>query len=202
MIVSRSIIGIGLILVLLIPAAALAANGAYSDGAYSACSYNSCGVTVTSNGTISDNVVPGSGTTCTTQSDSVAVTTDSSTGYTLSVNDAATSSSLQGSSTPTIPTSGGTSSAPSALTANTWGFRVDGVGGFGAGPTTASSNVSPSATTFAGIPTSAQASTSLVNSSGPADPAVTTTVWYGVCVNATLPAGTYQSSVVYTAVVN
>jgi len=191
-----------IITVLITPAVTLASNGAYSDGNYSACTYNTCGITLSSNGTVNINVTPGGSTTCTTQSDSVAVTTDSSTGYTLSMNDNATSSSLLGSSTPTIPTSSATQSSPSALSTNTWGYRVDGVGGFGAGPTSASSNTGTSSTTFAGIPTSAQTAATLVNSGSPADPAVTTTVWYGICVDTTVPADTYSSTVVYTAVVN
>jgi hypothetical protein len=191
-----------LILIFITPAVTLASNGAYSDGNYSACTYNTCGISLTSNGTVSINVTPGASTTCTTQSDGVAVTTDSSTGYTLSMNDNTTSSSLLGSGAPTVPTSSATQSSPSALSTNTWGYRVDGVGGFGAGPTSASSNTGTSSTTFAGIPTSSQTAATLVNSGSAADPAVTTTVWYGICVDATIPADTYSSTVVYTAVVN
>jgi hypothetical protein len=179
-----------------------ASNGAYSDGAYGACTYNSCGISLTSNGTVNLNVIPGAGTTCTTQSDSVAVTTDSSTGYTLSLNNSAANSNLLGSGAMTIPTSSGTQSSPAALSADTWGYRVDGIGGFGAGPTSASSNTGTSATTFAAIPTSAVTGDTLVNSGSPADPAVTATVWYGICADAAIPANTYSSSVVYTAVVN
>lgn len=187
---------------LVTPALALAANGAYGDGDYGDCSYNSCGISLTSNGTVNINVIVGNTTTCTTQSDSVAVTTDSSTGYSLSLNDSATTSSLLGSGSPTIPTSSATQSSPTPLSTNTWGYRVDGVGGFGAGPTSASSNVGASSATFAAIPISSVTGDTLAYSTSSADPAVTTTVWYSTCVNASVPAGTYSSSVVYTALVN
>lgn len=191
-----------LMLLLSTPLLTYASNGAYSDGTYSACTYNACGITVSSNGTLNINVTPGASTTCTTQSDSVAVTTDSSTGYTLSLNDGATSSNLLGSGANHVSVSSSTQSSPSPLTTNTWGYRVDSVGGFGAGPTSASSNTAPSATTFAAIPTSSQTADTLVNAGSPADPAITTTVWYGICADATIPADTYTSTVVYTAVVN
>jgi hypothetical protein len=183
------------------PAVVFAANDAYSDGEYSECAYDNCGLTLSSDGTVNINVTVGSSTTCTTQSDSVGVTTDSSTGYTLTLNDSTTSSSLVHSAT-TIPTSSSSQSSPSALSTNTWGYRVDGVGGFGSGPTSAISNAAPSGTTFAGIPISTATGDTLATSTGPADPTVTTTVWYGICVNSTVPANTYSSSVVYTAVIN
>jgi hypothetical protein len=191
----------GLALLAACPLGAHAANGAYSDGTYGSCTYNSCGITLTSSGTLSLNVVPAGGTTCTVASDAVAVTTDSSTGYSLAMNDQSTSSSLVGTST-TIVTSGGTPSAPSALTANSWGWRVDGLSGFGAGPTTGSSNGGVPSLSFAGVPTSAQTSATVATSGSAADPAVTTPAWYGLCVTTSIPADSYSSTVVYTAVVN
>jgi hypothetical protein len=183
------------------PLGAQAASGAYSDGTYGSCTYNSCGITLSSSGTLSLNVVPAGGTTCSVASDSVAVTTDSSTGYSLTMNDQATSSSLVGTSTG-IATDSGTPSAPSSLTANSWGWRVDGLSGFGAGPTTGSSNGGVPPVRFAGVPTSSQSAATVATSSSAADPTVTTPVWYGLCVNTSIPADTYSSTVVYTAVVN
>jgi len=190
---------------LLLPAVvsfrALAANGAYGDGSYGSCTYNSCGISLSSNGTVNVNVIPGASTTCTVQSDSVGVTTDSSTGYTLTATTSTSSNSLASGGN-TIPATGGTAGSPAALTANTWGYRVDGLGSFGAGPTSAVSNTGVPVVSFAAIPTSVQTPATLATSSSPADPAVTTTVWYGVCVNSAKVAGTYTNSVVYTAVVN
>lgn len=184
------------------PIVVFAANDAYGDGEYGECTYDACGITVSSNGTVNINVIIGASTTCTNQSDTVGVTTDSSTGYTLSLNDSTTNSNLHGSGATVIPTSSSTQSSPSALSANTWGYRVDDIGGFGAGPTSASSNVAPTSTTFAAIPISSAGGDTLATSSSPADPTVNTSVWYGICVNATIPADTYTSTVVYTAVVN
>ena len=191
-----------LAVILVIPSVASAIPGAYGNGAYGTCTYNTCGITLTSSGTVNINIIPGASTACTTQSDSVAVTTDSSTGYSLSMQNTATTGSLLGSGANTIPTSSGSQASPLALTANTWGYRVDSVGGFGAGPTSAGSNAATSITTFAAIPTSAQSADNLATTSAAANPAVTTTVWYGVCSDTTIPADTYSSIVTYTAVVN
>jgi hypothetical protein len=180
---------------------AQAANDAYGDGNYGACTYDACPITISSTGTVAVNVLPTASTKCTTQSDAVGVTTDSSTGYTLSLNDSTTNSDLVGTSA-SISAISGSQSSPAALTANTWGYRVDSVGGFGAGPTSASSNTATSSTTFAPVPTSIQTPDTLVSSGSPADPTVTTTVWYGACANTSIPAGTYTDSVVYTAVIN
>lgn len=187
--------------ILLFPVGALASN-AYGSGAYGTCQYNSCGITLTSSGTVADNVAPGLGTTCTVQSDSVSVTTDSSTGYSLSLNDGAANSRMNGSNGGVIAAGTGTSSSPAMLAANQWGYRVDGLGGFGSGPTTASTNGSIPPVAFAGVPNSLTSPDVIVNSANPADPAVTTPVWYGVCANTAIPNGTYSSAVTYTAVVN
>lgn len=180
---------------------AWAADGAYGDGSYGACTYNSCGITLASNGTVSLPVTPASGIKCTVQSDAVAVTTDSSTGYTLTFKNSATNSNLS-SGSGNIPTSGATTSAPTVLAANTWGYRVDGLGSFGAGPTSAATNVAVPGVTFAGVPTSSASADTLATSSVAANPTVTTNVWYGVCVDTSVTAATYSSSVTYTAVVN
>ncbi len=175
---------------------------AYGNGTYGTCTYNTCGITLSSSSAVSLNVIQGASTTCTVQSDNVAVLTDSSTGYSLSINNAATTSSLIGSGANTIPTVSGTQTSPVALTANRWGYRVDGLAGFGTGPTSAVSNVTVPATSFAAIPSSSQSADVLAGSGAAADPAVATAVWYGVCTDTTIPAGTYSSAVVYTAVVN
>lgn len=184
------------------PASVSAVAGAYGDGTYGTCTYNTCGITVSTNSTVNLNVIPGTTTTCTTQSDSVAVTTDSTTGYTLSLSNAAATSSLLGGGANAIVATNGTRTNPLALVANTWGYRVDGVGGFGSGPTTAATNVATSATGYAAIPTSAQAADTIATTAVAANPAVATSVWYSLCVNSSLPTDTYASTVIYTAVVN
>lgn len=179
------------------------AQSAYGTGSYGTCTYNSCGITLGSSGTVSLNITPAGGTTkCTTASDQVQVTTDSSTGYTLTMSDVDTTTVLNNGSGGTIPSTTSTQASPSVLVANKWGYRVDSIAGFGAGPTSGGSNTGIPAVTFALIPSSSGAADTLAATSVAADPAVSTYVWYGACVNATTTAGTYSDSVVYTAVVN
>jgi len=89
-----------------------------------------------------------------------------------------------------------------ALTASQWGYRIDGVGGFGSGPTTTQSNIAINAVKFAVIPSSSSTADTIAVTSVAANPAVDTNVWYGVCANTSLPSGTYTSQVTYTAVTN
>jgi hypothetical protein len=178
-----------------------ASNNAYGDGTYNSCTYDACPITLTSSGTVNVNVLPAAGTTCTIQSDAVGVTTDSSTGYTLTVNDNDTNNSLVNGAS-SITAISASQASPAVLSANRWGYRVDAIGGFGSGPTTASSNISPPGTTFAPVPPSNLTADTLATAAAAADPAVTTTVWYGVCADISIPAGTYSDSVVYTAVIN
>lgn len=194
-------IGSGFLLLLLGVGGQYGMALSYGSGTFGTCSYGSCAITLTSSGTVNINVAPSIGTTCTVQSDAVGVTTDASTGYTLTFKDNDTTNSMDGSST-SIPSIGGTQASPVALTANTWGYRVDGIGGFGAGPTSAGSNIAPPSGAFAAVPLSTQSADTLATSSSAADPTVTTSVWYGLCVNASVPSGTYSDSVVYTALTN
>src|SRR5579875_2707144 len=71
-------------------------SSTYGMGTYGSCSYNSCGVSITSSGSVSLNITPAASTTCTVGSDSVSVTTDSSSGYTLQLADGDTSNQLSG----------------------------------------------------------------------------------------------------------
>lgn len=180
---------------------AYAASNAYNDGTYGACTYNVCPITLTTSSTVSVNVLPTSSTQCTIQKDSVGVTTDSSTGYNLTLGDVDTSNSLAN-GVNNITAVSGTQASPAALGANKWGYRVDGIGGFGAGPTSAASNISPPSTTFAAVPLSSSTADTIATSTSPADPTVTTSVWYGTCADASIPAGTYSDNVIYTALIN
>jgi hypothetical protein len=175
-------------------------TGTYGSGTYNSCRYGvACDISITSNGAVSLDVTPASGGKCTIQSDSATVLTDDSNGYSLTLADSGTDTSLiNGSST--IATSSGTISSPTSLTANGWGYRVDGLGGFGSGPTTSQSNVSPSGILFAGIKASDQTADTIASASTAADPAVTTTVWFGACADTSVDSGTYTTQVIYTAV--
>jgi hypothetical protein len=173
----------------------------YGGSNYGACDYGSCTITLSSSGSTAVDVIPASTGKCTVHSDTASVLTDSTTGYSLSMTTNTTNNALVGTST-NISASSGTSASPIALAMNTWGYRVDGLSSFGAGPTTSQSNGTVPSVFFAGVPASNQTAVQIASSSSAANPAVNTTVWYGVCANATLPSGTYTTTVTYTAVTN
>jgi hypothetical protein len=191
---------------LAIAAGSVSADVPYGSGLYGACPYNngSCSITVSTNGTVNLNVSPVTGGSCTVQSDSVSVLTDNINGYTLTVTTSTTNTNLVNGSN-NIAASSSTFASPGALSTGKWGYRVDSLGSFGSGPTTAQSNVSPasiSSLTFAGMPASNLTPVQLANTSSIADPAQTTTVWYGVCASTSQPNGTYSTQVTYTGVIN
>lgn len=177
-------------------------TGTYGSGAYGSCKYGvACDISLSSNGSLGLNITPTASGRCTIHSDSPSVLTDDTNGYTLTVADNSTDTSLVNGGS-TIPTTSGTVSSPTTLSGNSWGFRVDGLGGFGAGPTTDQDNVARGSITFSGIKASNVTADTIASTSGAANPAVTTTVWYGACADATVSSGTYATTVLYTAVAN
>jgi hypothetical protein len=182
--------------------AAAYTSGTYGSGTYGSCEYgNTCSITLTSGGTVHLDVTPATGGRCTIQSDTASVLTDDSNGYTLTLADNTTNTALDDGSA-TIAATGATIGSPAALTANTWGYRVDGLGSFGAGPTTAQSNISVPSTVFAGIKASNQTADIIATTSSAADPAQVTTIWYGACADTSLSSGIYTTQVTYTAIAN
>lgn len=153
----------------------------------------------TSNGTVTANVTPTGSGAQTIASDTITVSTNDSLGYTLQLADAdATTTMTSGSDT--LAASTGTQTTPVAQSANTWGYRVDGVGGFGAGPTTGQSSGVIGALKFAGIPASGTPNTLKTTATTASND--TTTVWYGVAANTSQPTGTYSDTVTYTCTAN
>ena len=176
----------------------------YGSGLYGACQYGSCSISISSNNTVSVNVTPTFAGSCTVQNDVVSVQTDNSAGYTLTVADSSTNIALQKGSD-SISAISATQATPAALSANTWGYRLDGVGGFGPGPTAAQTNTSVASIStmkFAAIPASNATADTIASTSVAANPAVTTNVWYGVCDNTSVANGAYNTQVTYTAVTN
>jgi hypothetical protein len=173
----------------------------YGSGNFGSCDYGSCTITLTSGGSTTLNVAPTPTGKCTVQNDTPSVLTDITSGYSLTMTTSTTNNAMT-SSSGSIAASSGTAGSPTVLAANTWGYRVDGLAGFGAGPTTSQSNGSTPSVTFAGVPPSNLAGTQVASSSGPANPAVGTTVWYGLCADSSVPAGNYGVTVTYTAVTN
>lgn len=177
-------------------------SGTYGSGTYGSCEYGStCSITLTSGGTVHLDVTPATGGRCTIQSDTASVLTDDSNGYTLTLADNTTNTALDDGSA-TIPATTATIGSPAALSANKWGYRVDGLGSFGAGPTTAQSNISIPSTVFAGVKASNLTADTIASTSTAADPAQVTTIWYGACADTSLSSGVYTTQVTYTAVAN
>lgn len=176
-------------------------SSVYGSGSFGDCDYGTCTITLTDTGAPTLAIVPTPTGVCSVQSDTVSVLTDSTTGYSLTMTTSTTNNAMQGSTT-SLAASSGTSSAPTTLAMNTWGYRVDGLASFGAGPTTSQSSGSVPSVAFAGVPASNQPSTQVAYSGSPANPAQDTKVWYGVCANSSIPVDTYSVTVTYTAVTN
>jgi hypothetical protein len=173
----------------------------YGSGNYGSCDYGSCTITLSSGGSTTLNVAPTPGGKCTVQSDTATVLTDSTSGYSLTMTTSTTNNAMT-STSGSIAAVSGSAASPATLGVNTWGYRVDGLAGFGAGPTTSQNNGSTPSVTFAGVPPSNLAGTQVASSNGPANPAVGTTIWYGLCANSSQPSGSYSVTVTYTAVTN
>ena len=174
----------------------------FGSGTYGQCLYNvGCSLTISTSSTVNANVTPSSSGICTINNDVVSVFTDDASGYTLTLINSNVSTSLLNGGSSIVSTSG-TQASPIALTANKWGYRVDSVGSFGAGPTTAQSNISLNSILFAATPSSSSSPDTIATTAVAANPAVDTKVWYGVCADTTINSGTYNSQVTYTAVAN
>lgn len=149
----------------------------------------------TTSGTVNVDVIPTAAGAQTVAKDVVTVSTNAP-GYTLTLADKDTNTSLVSGGN-TIAAASGTQTTPLALTAGTWGYRVDNVGGFGAGPTGALASQPLSTLKYAGVPTSASPNTlkdTSVSASGD-----TTDVWYSVAANTSQASGLYTDTVTYTA---
>lgn len=176
-------------------------NTTYGSGSYGGCEYGSCTLTLASGGATGVNVLPTPTGRCTVQSDTVSVLTNSSSGYSMTMTTATADNAMTGSAG-SIDASSGTAVSPVTLAMNTWGYRIDGLSGFGAGPTNSQTNGSIPSVAFAGVPASGQTPTAVASTIAAASPAQETTVWYGICADDSVPSDTYSVSVMYTAVTN
>ncbi|MDB5184448.1 MAG: hypothetical protein JWN38_256 [Candidatus Saccharibacteria bacterium] len=153
-----------------------------------------------SNGTVNINALPTGGGVQTIASDTVTVSTNDASGYTLQLNETSGSSALVSGGN-SIPATAGTFGTPIPEAVNTWGYRVDSLGTFGAGPTNSASNAAISGSIkFAAVP--ATASPQTLKTTATTASSDTTAVWYGVAVNTTQASGTYTNGVTYTATAN
>lgn len=156
-------------------------------------------ISITTNGTVNVNVVPTGAGAQTIAKDTTTVSTNDTNGYTLQLEESTATTALTSGSN-TIPASSGTQASPVTMATNTWGYRVDGIGGFGAGPTSAQSSAAISSLTFAKVAVSGSPNTLKTTSTVAVSD--TTDVWYGVAVNTSQPSGTYTNGVTYTATAN
>lgn len=156
-------------------------------------------ITMTTSGTVALGITPDGNGQSSSASDTVTVSTNNALGYNLTLEDSDATTTLTD-GTNTLTAHAGTQAAPTTLANNTWGYRVDGVGGFLAGPTSAETNVDTLALLWAGVPASGPGNT-LKNTSTTATNDVTT-VWYGAKADTTKPNGVYTGTVTYTATTN
>lgn len=156
-------------------------------------------ISLSTSGSVDINLNPASGTAMSSASDTLSVSTNGSTGYSLSLENADTNTELRKGSD-VISKHLGTQASPTALSLYRWGYRVDSVGGFGAGPTSQENNVSSSSYNWAGVPALGSAN-QIKSTTGVASNDVTT-VWYGVRIDSGTESGVYTDTVTYTAVTN
>ena len=129
----------------------------------------------------------------------VTVSTNNATGYNLKIGMNGADRNLN-KATDNITAHAGTLAAPTVLANNTWGYRVENVGGFNAGNITPENNVNDLAGTFAGVP--AQNAEEEIKNHNAAVQSNTTDVLFGAKVDATKPSGAYTGTVVFTATAN
>ena len=154
---------------------------------------------LTTSSTVNIDTTPNGAGVQTMASDTVTVSTNDSAGYALKLGETTASSTLTSGSN-TIAASTGSFSTPVVMAVNTWGYRVDNVGGFLAGPTTATSNTAIGTAKFAKVPATASPDTLKTTATTATNDV--TTVWYGVATNTSTASGTYTNSVTYTATAN
>ncbi|MFZ1258325.1 MAG: hypothetical protein WAQ25_02540 [Candidatus Saccharimonas sp.] len=156
-------------------------------------------ITISSGPTVGFTITPTATGMSSSSSDTVSVSTNRSNGYNLKLEDNDASSNLVSGANNITPTSGTFAAPASMATANTWGYRVDGAGTFGAGPTSAETDVATLAGTWAAVPVLGSPNTIKTTASPGTS---TTTVWYGAKANTSIPDGVYSDVVKYTATTN
>lgn len=156
-------------------------------------------ISISTSGTVAIGVTPTSAGAATSNDDTVEVSTNNAAGYNLTLSDSDTNTNLVNGGN-NIAAHAGTWASPSTLANNSWGYRVDGAGSFGAGPTAEETDQANLSGTWAGVPSSAAPQQLKTTGSTATDDA--TVVWYGVKVDTSKPNGLYTDQVTYTATTN
>jgi hypothetical protein len=159
-------------------------------------SVNAVMITYTSGPTVTlAAITPTSGGRQSINDDTVTGNTNDASGFSVTLQETSASSTSMISGSNTIPTSTGTPAAPAVLASDTWGWRLDGLAGFGSGPTSALSSAAPSALKFAGIPANGSPyQIEATSSTGSAS----VNVWYSADVDTSQAVGSYSTTVTYT----
>lgn len=156
-------------------------------------------ISISTLGTVAFSITPTAVGAASSASDTVTVSTNRSTGYNLKLEDNdATNTLVSGPNT--IAATSGTFAAPAAMASNTWGYRVDGAGTFGAGPTNSQTDAASLSGTWAAVP--ALNSPNTIKTTASTASGDITTVWYGAFVTTAKPDGVYSDVVKYTATTN
>lgn len=179
----------------LVPAAAFAAVSDTKNTTVNANIGSTISINSTS-GTVNLAITPTGSGSASSASDTVSVSTNNALGYTLQLASSTAQTSLNNGGN-TIPASAGTQGTPITLANNSWGYRVDSIGGFGAGPTSAQTNQSSLSGSWAGVP--ATSSPNTIRTTNTTATNETTTVWYGAKADTSKPNGTYSDIITYTA---
>ena len=170
-------------------------QGAYSTTATGRVRY----ITVSAPSSATLNITPATSSRMSSTSHDVSVSTNGPSGYILALSMINTSRNITKGASVISPSSG-TQALPVTLGGSAWGYRVDGIGGFGNGPTNIEANVTSSAYTWAGVPASTAPAT--IRTYALPVTGQITKVWYGISANTTQESGTYSGQVVYTATTN
>ena len=172
----------------------------YGSGTYNNCAYGGpCSISIVTSGSVNISLLPTTSSVYSIQKDAVVVQTDNPLGYNLSLESSSASSTSLVNGGYTLAASSGTPASPQVLQLNTWGFRIDGSAGFGAGPTTSATNATSSSLTFAGLTLNGSPQTIYTRNVASAGGGDTIDVWYGTRANTSVASGTYQQTVIYTA---
>ncbi len=172
----------------------------YGRGVYGSCQYGSgCTLSLSTSGNVNLTLAPESGSKWSIAGDEVEVTTNSIDGYTLSLEMSSATVNALTDGAATLPAAAGTVDDPVALGNNEWGFRVDNLGDFGAGPTTAVTNSFYNDQLFAGVTLLGDPAT-IRTTNNDVPTGEITDVWYGIRATDSLTSGSYTGTVVYTAV--
>ncbi|MDR2336786.1 MAG: endo-1,4-beta-xylanase [Candidatus Nomurabacteria bacterium] len=131
----------------------------------------------------------------------VRVESNNHTGYILTLSTTTTDNSLRHDKlNATIPAIASATPTTVSSTVPAWGYRMDGLGAFGLGPTTVETDVTKSAFTWAAVPT--LSNPVVLRSTNIFDTGYVhnSKVFYIISAPKTLPAGFYSTTIMYTLV--